>query len=144
MVSSHPSEKYESVSLDDEIPNGKNKKCSKPPTSGPWSVVPLNCRRVIRLKRTAFFTVRSQETPVELSHGESKMDGALAANNGFHHKLADGRCTEAGDVGDLHLMLCKDFSQIGTFLRTVVDIRKCNFTNSTLGLKMMQRTQVQT
>jgi len=34
VVSSYPSEKYEFVSWDDDIPNiWKNKKCSKPPTS---------------------------------------------------------------------------------------------------------------
>jgi hypothetical protein len=35
----YPSEKYEFVSWDDDIPNiWKNKKCSKPPTSGKFTV----------------------------------------------------------------------------------------------------------
>ena len=32
---SHPSEKYEFVNWDDDIPNMENKKCSKPPTRLP-------------------------------------------------------------------------------------------------------------
>ena len=38
----HPSEKYEFVNWDDEIPNiWENKKCSKPPTSGATSMIHL-------------------------------------------------------------------------------------------------------
>ena len=47
VVEPYPSEKYELVKWDDDIPNRwKNKKCSKPPTSVCWfinhEIIPIN------------------------------------------------------------------------------------------------------
>jgi hypothetical protein len=63
VVFRHPSEKYEFVSWDDDIPNRwKNRKCSKPPTRqyGIYS---------FRMKKMAQLVYEPQVIPQSLHHG---------------------------------------------------------------------------